>query len=202
MFTGLIQALGRVAAIEPNQTGATLVINPGEWPHRPAHGDSIAVNGCCLTVANQPDSHSPLLRFDAVRQTLMMTTLSTLRPGDPVNLEHSVRPDTLMGGHIVQGHVDATAEVTRVTTDPLDWRISFRPPPGLMELFVPQGSVAIDGVSLTIADVTHDTFGVALIPTTLEKTNLGSRRVGDRVNIETDIVARTVVHWLNRRKNA
>lgn len=199
MFTGLIQALGKVAAIEPNQAGARLVIDPAGWSHRPARGDSISVNGCCLTVANSPDSHDPAFRFDAVRQTLTLTNLGALRVGDAVNLEHSARPDTLMGGHIVQGHIDAVAKIVRVRAEPLDYRIAFQPPPGLMDLFVPQGAVAIDGISLTIAGVTKDAFEVALIPTTLEKTNLGSRREGDLVNVETDIVARTIVHWLSRR---
>jgi len=201
MFTGLIQTLARVASITPSHAGATLAIDPLDWPHRPTHGESIAVNGVCLTVANTPDSHHPTLRFDVVRQTLDMTNLGDLKPGDRVNLEHSARPDTLMGGHIVQGHIDAVATITAIKSDPLDWRVTFKPPSHLMDLFVPQGSVAIDGISLTIAGVTADTFSVALIPTTLEKTNLGARKVGDRVNIETDIVARTIVHWLNRRNS-
>lgn len=202
MFTGLIQTLARVSSITPSHAGASLLIDPAGWDHHPALGDSIAVNGCCLTVANQPDSHAPALRFDVVRQTLDMTNLGDLRAGDPVNLEHSTRPDTLMGGHIVQGHIDAVAQITRITADPLDWRVTFKPPAHLMDLFVPQGSVAIDGISLTIAGVTPDTFDVALIPTTLQKTNLGARNVGDRVNVETDIVARTIVHWLNRRSKS
>jgi riboflavin synthase len=198
MFTGLVQALGRVHAVEPSGPGARLIIDPRGWSHHPSPGDSIAVNGCCLTLVHH-HTHDGLLRFDTVRQTLDMTALGLLRPGDPVNLEHSVTAATLMGGHFVQGHIDGVGEFLAIKPDPLDWRVTLRPPSPLLEYIIPQGSIAIDGVSLTIAAVRNDTFEVALIPTTLERTNLGSRRVGDRCNLESDILARTVVHWLSRR---
>lgn len=199
MFTGLIQAVARVAKINPSPTGARLEIDPAGWAHAPAIGDSISLDGCCLTLAAiTPGGWC----FDAVAQTLAVTTLGTLRPGSRVNLEHACRADTLLGGHIVQGHVDGVADVIRAQRDPADWRVRFRPPGELMECMAPKGSVAVSGVSLTIAGVGDDWFEVALIPTTLEKTTLGELREGSRCNIETDIIARTVVQWLRRQRGS
>lgn len=199
MFTGLIQSLGVVHAIEPTGPGARLFIDPRGWGHHPTSGESIAINGCCLTVANSP-TPGGTLHFDAHRHTLDMTALGELRPGDQVNLEHSVTASTLMGGHFVQGHVDGIGEFVRIKADPLDWRVTIRVPDRLREYVVPQGSIAVDGVSLTIASVNDDTFDVALIPTTLERTNLGSRRVGQQCNLESDILARTVIHWMRLQR--
>ncbi|MFM9957242.1 MAG: riboflavin synthase [Phycisphaerales bacterium] len=209
MFTGLVQAMGEVRSAELVGPALRLAIDPLSWPHRPAHGASICVNGVCLThTGTESDQPSrPLLTFDAVAETLARTTLGMLRPGSKVNLEHALRAQDFMGGHTVQGHVDAVGRVEHINPDPGDWRVRFSAPPDAMDCIVPKGSVCIDGVSLTITDTTPgtdtipSTFGVALIPTTLELTTLASLRVGDPVNIETDMIARTVVEFLRRRSS-
>lgn len=197
MFTGLVQHVGAVASVEPEPAGARIAIHASSWSHRPSPGDSINVAGVCLTVASSPDeAASGILAFDAISETLNRSTLSDLSAGDPVNLEHAATPSTLLGGHLVQGHVDAVGEVTGVTDNPADWRVGIRLPREHIECVTPKGSICIDGVSLTVASVRGTTFEVALIPETLERTTLKGLRVGDRCNVETDILARTVVHWL------
>ena len=202
MFTGLIQHRGLVASIDSTAAGAKLVLDASGWEHRPRQGDSIAVNGCCLTVATGGereggDSH---LAFDVVRQTLDVTSLGLLRAGDPVNLEHAATPATMLGGHIVQGHVDGVAVIEAVAGERDQHRLRIAPPPFLMPYIVDKGSVAIDGVSLTVAAVGEEWFEVALIPTTLALTNLGRLQAGARVNIETDYLAKIVVNYLNRSR--
>jgi riboflavin synthase len=201
MFTGIIQQMGRVESFAPNEFGATLVIAPSGWAHQPRAGDSVAINGCCLTVTN-PVAGQPAdrLRFDVIRQTLDLTTLGGLLVGDPVNLEHAMRADSMLDGHIVQGHVDGVADVIDVRKSDAEWRTRVRMPDHLMEYIVPQGSVALDGVSLTIAACGDDWCEVALIPTTLQITTLGVREVGSRMNVETDCIAKTVVHWLRNQQ--
>lgn len=195
MFTGLVQSVGRVKACQENSGGGVRLdlITPA-WTDQPSHGDSIAVDGCCLTVVDSIslDGDQYQLSFDVVQQTLEKTTLGGFTSGRMVNLERSATPETLLGGHLVQGHIDAVAEVIRVDESPGDVRLHFRVAAEVAELIVPQGSVTVDGVSLTVADVADDTFQVALIPTTLEYTNLNERCVGDRVNIESDILLRSV----------
>ena len=193
VFTGLVQAVGRVAAIEPRATGARLLIDPAGWGHRPAPGDSISVSGACLTVAE--GSTPSAWAFDVVHETLAKTALGRLTPGGRVNLEHAVTAATLMGGHFVQGHVDGVGTVERVQAT-ADWRLTIRPPADLMPFMAPKGSVCLDGVSLTIADLSPEAITIALIPTTLERTTLRDLKPGDGVNIEADILAKTVVHYL------
>ncbi len=206
MFTGLVQSIGTVRSAESRDFGVRFVVDPGGWDYRPHAGDSIAVNGCCLTFI-EPDRRNgqgddSALLFDVVGETLRRTTLGSLKAGHRVNLEHAARADTLLGGHIVQGHIDALGEVIRINDDPGDWRMRVRAPEDAMPCIVPKGSVALEGVSLTVASVEPATSGppswfeVALIPTTLDLTNLRDRAVGDAVNIETDILARQTVHWL------
>jgi riboflavin synthase len=169
------------------------VIDAGAWEHRPSPGDSISVSGCCLTVA-RIDPRG-LLGFDAVPETLSLTTLGGYQPGRRVNLEHAVTAQTLMGGHIVQGHVDGVGVVRAAARAP-EWRIRIAPPAELMEFLSPKGSVTVDGVSLTIAALARTEFEVALIPTTLEKTTLGDLNEGSTCNLEMDIVAKTIVHHM------
>ncbi|MBL8990346.1 MAG: riboflavin synthase [Phycisphaerae bacterium] len=199
MFTGLVQSTGVLESLTPTPAGRRLIVRCPGWDHRPAPGDSIAVSGCCLTVAEPPRA-SPggtALAFDVVPETLDKTTLGALTPGDAVNLEHAVTASTLMGGHFVQGHVDGVGRVDRAETSG-QWRIRIAPPPALMPYMVPKGSVCVDGVSLTIADVrpAECWFEVALIPTTLERTTLRALRPSGAVNIEADVLVKAVVHAL------
>jgi riboflavin synthase len=195
MFTGLVQAVGRVASVTPRPAGVRLEVNPGDWPHHSRLGDSIAVCGCCLTIAAEPSAG--MLAFDVVPETLSKTTLGALKPGSTVNLERSLAAGDLLGGHFVQGHIDGVAAVESVQTGS-DWRIRVRPPADLAPYIAPKGSISVDGVSLTIAtvDPAAGWFEVALIPTTLERTTLAALKPGDRVNLETDILAKTVVNYM------
>lgn len=201
MFTGLVQAVGTLRKLERTGRGldapVRLGIDPGSWDHRPRHGDSISVSGVCLTVANRPGARSRRLEFVAIPETLSKTKLGDLRVGDQVNLEHSVMPTTLLGGHLVQGHVDGVGRVVSVRRGE-DWRVRVRIPAAMREYLVPKGSVCLDGVSLTIARVHSDGLEVALIPTTLELTTLGELQAGDTVNIETDLVVKTILSWAQR----
>lgn len=204
MFTGLIEAQGVVHSAHTETGGTlTLVIDAGSWAHcragvSPTLGESIAVDGCCLTVAKAPDpAHPNLLTFHVIPESLAKTTLGQLRAGSCVHLEASCTPATLLGGHIVQGHVDGVGEVVRVITQG-EWRITIAPPAALMPYIIPKGSISVAGVSLTLASVdpVAGTFDIALIPTTLAKTTLSDLRIGSRVNLECDAMAKTMVHWL------
>ncbi len=199
MFTGLVQAVAKVESAEPQPFGLRLNLSTRDLPHTLDLGESISVSGVCLTLAHH--SHVPPqsnLAFDVVRETLAKTTLARLSQGSHVNLERACRADTLLGGHIVQGHVDGLARVLEVHDDPQDWRLILQPPPHVMEFLAPKGSVCVDGVSLTIADVSPERsrLTIALIPTTLDKTTLATLREGDEVNIEADCIAKQVVWWL------
>lgn len=195
MFTGIIQTMGVVRSVQPQGAAVRLVLAAPELSRPIAHGASICVSGVCLTVV---DSDAVCVSFDVVPETMSRTRLGGLRPGRQVNLEPSLRLGDPMDGHIVQGHVDGLAEMVEIRRDGegvVGW---FRVDDKLIDTIVPKGSVAIDGVSLTIAEVKGDRFSVAWIPTTLELTTLSQLRTGDRVNIETDIVARTILHQLQR----
>lgn len=202
MFTGIIRLRGSVVASRalPGADGALrLTIRPDApgFSPRPGLGDSIAVDGCCLTVATAPGADGAL-DFDVIPETLAKTTLGgALAPGASVHLEQAASASTLLDGHIVQGHVDGRASVVSVVSQG-EWRLRLAPPATLMPFIVPKGSVTLAGVSLTVADVNpgQGWFEVALIPTTLDKTNLGGLRAGDAVNLECDAMAKTVVHWL------
>ncbi|MEL6795462.1 MAG: riboflavin synthase, partial [Planctomycetota bacterium] len=163
MFTGLVQSKGRIAAISPVATGSRLVVE-APWDQRPDLGDSICVSGCCLTLAEPAEHGDGIVRmaFDVVHESLAKTTLGGLEVGSSVNLETSCTPTTLLGGHIVQGHVEGVGRFERVQTGD-DWRITIKAPSELMPCITPKGSITIDGVSLTVAevDVGAGTFGVA-----------------------------------------
>jgi len=197
MFTGIVQALGTILAVAPTEAGQRLTVALCDLTGAPiSHGDSVCVSGVCLTAISCDGS---TVEFDVVTETLRRSTLGTKKTADHVNLELSLRGDSFVGGHFVQGHIDAVANVTHVQSNPQDWRLTFQVPPAYMPCIVPKGSVAVDGVSMTIAETgggKADTFTLAVIPTTLAKTTLATLRVGDQVNVETDILARTVVHYL------
>ena len=200
MFTGIVQHLGEVVAVTRCASGQALDIDTRGWGTHPSPGDSVAINGCCLTVTHE-DAGDSTLRFDVVPQTLRTTTLGGLAVGDKVNLEPAVTAATLMSGHIVQGHVDGVALVRSVTTDGSERRLRIEPSSELAAFIVDKGSIAVDGVSLTVAAVAaagDAWFEVALIPTTLDLTNLGAMREGGQVNIEVDYVAKIVVSWMRK----
>ena len=201
MFTGIVQAKGRVVEVRPHPFGVRLRVDRSAWRpprgYQPEHGDSICVSGVCLTVT---EASGDLLAFDVIAETLSRTTLGSLAEGDEVNLEPAVMADQPLGGHFMQGHVDGVGEITDVRSDEVEWRVEVRPPREVMDYLTPKGSVAIDGVSLTLAAVGEASFQVALIPTTLAMTTLAERKAGDRVNLEADMLAKTVVHHLRRMR--
>jgi riboflavin synthase len=197
MFTGIVEHVGTVASVAATPGGRRLAIDVGPMAAECALGASVAVSGVCLTVAA---AKPPILEFDVITETLDRSTLGGLTRGGRVNLERSLRVGDRLDGHFVQGHVDGRAAVTGVLQSPKEWVVSLRPEDHLRPYIVPKGSITLDGVSLTIAAVEGDVFTVALIPTTLERTTLGGLVVRDAVNVESDIVARTVVHWLSHHQ--
>ena len=196
MFTGLIQAVGQVVSVRPRADGAhRLFIEPRGWHAHLELGESISVSGVCLTLAE--GSSEGRLCFDAVPETLSKTTLGRVRVGSYVNLERSLSVSGRLDGHFVQGHIEGMGKVEHVKPAP-DYRLRIAAPAGLAPCIVPKGCVAVDGVSLTIAsaDAKAATFEVALIPTTLQMTTLSRLKEGDQVNLETDILARTVINHI------
>jgi riboflavin synthase len=190
MFTGIVEELGRVGRVTPNEGGARLVIEASLVIGDAELGASIAVNGCCLTMVAF-DERS--FAADAVIETLARTNLGDLAPGDAVNLERPVRLADRLGGHLVQGHVDATGSVRARDPQPDgSTLVTVDAPAEVMRYVVHKGSITVDGVSLTVARRDHDAFAVALIPHTLSVTTLGSRPVGSRVNLEADLIAKYV----------
>ena len=198
MFTGIIGHLGTVRRVHPDPGGARLTVECAELAEVVELGASVAVNGACLTVAHVS---RPLIEFDVIAETLRRSTLGELNTSDRVNLERSLQPSDRIDGHFVQGHVDGTARLTRRQTAGGEHILWFEPDAALLKYVVPKGSVAIDGISLTIAAVSSGRFSVALIPTTLAMTTLVDLRIGQRVNIETDILARTIIHHLDAMRS-
>jgi riboflavin synthase len=198
MFTGLVQAVGTVTALTRNAFGVRLVITPGAWDYTPNHGDSISVSGCCLTYAPKAGDAPGSLPFDVITTTLEKTKLGSLSVGSRVNLESCLTPSSHIGGHFVQGHVDATAKVHQVVSTADQYRVTIAVDDETIRYIVPTGSIAVDGVSLTVADVNPAAklFTVALIPTTLQLTTLGDLKAGDPVNIEVDVLVKAAVHYL------
>lgn len=198
MFTGIVQTMCPVEAIEDQPAGKRLVVDRRTW--QPAGmtlcpGVSVCISGVCLTIVEVCDER---MSFDVIAETLNCTTLGSLSAGDPVNVEPSLTASAWISGHFVQGHVEATADVTAVEQGGDDVRMTLRPPVDVMPYIVPKGSITLDGVSMTVAAVSQNDFQIALIPTTLQITTLGKARPGTAVNIETDVISRTVVHVLQQ----
>ncbi len=190
MFTGLVSDVGVVERIAPRQGGVRLTLRPAQLAADAlALGESVACSGACLTVVERGGG---LVSFDAVPETLARTTLGGWRAGSRVNLERSVAMGDRLGGHLVQGHVDAVGEVLRRVPEGQGARLTISLPPAIGPLVAEKGSVAVDGVSLTVAAASRDRFEVALIPDTLARTTLGEVEVGAQVNLEADLVARYV----------
>jgi riboflavin synthase len=193
MFTGIVERSVRVSAIAEG-TGFRRIILAVPWTDV-AHGESIAVNGVCLTAA---EISQQTVSFDVIPETLAKTNLGLLRDHDSVHVERALKLSDRISGHFLQGHVDAQAPLTATVSEGDDYRLTITPPIELMKYIVPKGSIAIDGVSLTVASVTANSFDVALIPTTLQLTHLGSVSIGYPFNLETDILSKTIVNYLER----
>jgi riboflavin synthase len=195
MFTGIVEKSVQVLAIAdgPGFRRLTLAC---DWPDvRP--GESIAVNGCCLTIAEISPDH---LGFDIIAETLAKTNLGLLQSGDRVHVERSLCIGQRLDGHFVQGHIDGTARLVERKIDAKECRLALEPPDELLNYIIPKGSVALDGVSLTVAAINGGRFEVALIPTTTKLTELANHEIGWPYNLETDILSKTVVSWLERQR--
>ncbi|MEM8947357.1 MAG: riboflavin synthase [Planctomycetota bacterium] len=193
MFTGLVQSLAAISAITPEGPGVRISITEPAIAAEAALGDSIAINGCCLTVVASDEAS---MVFEAGPETLQRTTLGQLSTGDQVNLETSLSLGDTLGGHLVSGHVDGVGSVEQRQDDD-EWSTFWiRVPGDLARQMASKGSVAVDGVSLTLVEVEDDRFSVALIPHTLAVTTLGGRQSGDQVNLETDLLAKYVQRQL------
>jgi riboflavin synthase len=188
MFTGLVADLGRVAAAERGADGVRLTIST-ELASELGEGDSVAVNGVCLT-ATAIDGGS--FHADVMNETLARSSLRELSTGGAVNLELPLRATDRLGGHVVQGHVDATGTIAAVEDDGFAHRVRIEAPPEILRYVVEKGSIAVDGVSLTVAELDSDSFTVSLIPETLQRTNLGTAEAGTTVNLEVDVLAKYV----------
>jgi riboflavin synthase len=197
MFTGLIQAVGQVAAIERQESSARLEVSSKEIAAQIAQGDSVSINGTCLTVVSFEESK---FAVDVMVQTLNLTSTGSLEVGSAVNLELATRTADRLGGHIVQGHVDGVAEVVAISADSQWTRMDLSIPKDLMKYVVAQGSICVEGVSLTVGELNDpaDQISVWLIPETLAKTNLSYKQVGDRLNIEVDVLAKYVERLIAR----
>lgn len=193
MFTGIIEEMGEVLAWEPTGDAARITVRGPLAVSDASHGDSISVSGVCLTVVDQGEDW---FTADVMAQTISMSTLKEPTPGTKVNLERAARVGDRLGGHIVQGHIDGTGRVLGIRNSD-SWRVvRISLEPELAPLVASKGSIAVDGVSLTVSDVGADWFEVSLIPETLTATTLGLHKVGDQVNLETDILARHVERML------
>lgn len=194
MFTGIVESIGTICASRAVGGGRRIEIKADALTADCAIGASVCISGVCLTVAARA---AGMLCFDVVSETLEKSTLGEMRLGDKVNLERALPVDGRFDGHFVQGHVDGTGTVEQVSPSGHESVVWIRPQPPLLPYIIPKGSVAIDGISLTIAEVRDGAFLIALIPTTLAVTTAASFSAGQRVNIETDMIARTVVHRLS-----
>jgi riboflavin synthase len=194
VFTGIVETTVAVASVSDTASARRLIL-PCPWPEV-LPGQSVAVNGCCLTIAALPPGR---MEFDVVPETLARTNLGLLKSGDEVHLERSLRVGDRLDGHLVQGHIDGAAVLLARQDDARECRLTLQAPASLEEYIIPKGSVTLDGVSLTVAAARQGAFEVALIPTTLNLTALGRRPLGWPLNLETDILAKTIVFWLERR---
>ncbi len=189
MFTGLIEMLCIVKSVRNTAGAMQLTVDLGKLADETKVGDSIAINGTCLTVAQLTAN---VAVFDVSPETLRKSAMGKLKAGSQVNVERAVKAGDRLGGHIVAGHIDGTATIAAVHKQDKVWNIKFSAPSELLDQMVVKGSVAVDGISLTIASLDKGSFGAAIIPETLKKTTLGKTKIGDSVNIETDIIAKTV----------
>ncbi len=196
MFSGIVEEAGRIASVERTQSGIAMAVHARKVGAGARVGDSIAVNGCCLTLVRSGRAASGggrTLHFDLLEETWKKTSFADLKAGALVNLERSLRMSDRLGGHFVTGHVDGTGKIVRWERSGADWVLDVRPPASMMRYFLDKGSVAIDGISLTVAEVRREVeIRAWIIPHTRAVTNLGERVVGDRVNLEADLLGKYV----------
>ncbi len=195
MFTGIISDLGNIVSLKRKEAGASLVVSAGNLSRDTAIGDSISINGACLTVVK---IDGDMLSFDLSDETLRSTNLGSLRPGEKVNLEPSLRADGKLGGHFVTGHVDAVGKIGTKAMAGDAFEVVIASPEHVTGLLVEKGSVAVDGISLTVVKVTPGTFTVVIIPHTARVTTIGFKNAGDSVNLEADIIGKYVARFLDR----
>jgi len=193
MFTGIIQKAGKIAGLQRSGGSGRLFIEAPSWDSPLVLGESIAVNGCCLTVASVEGSQ---MRFDVLEETFRKTGLGEKQAGQRVNLERALRAGDALGGHFVTGHVDGTGRVGEVRQIGRDWSFGIACERGLLGGMVPKGSIAVDGISLTIVDLTNDGFSVHIIPHTMQETAMGDLKAGDAVNLETDMIGKYVQRFV------
>ncbi len=196
MFTGLVLGMGEITSIKKRSGGAFLSLHAGHGSVSADIGDSVAVNGVCLTVVSKDDQ---TLAFDLSDETLRSTNLGILKPGDRVNLEYSLKPDSKIGGHFVTGHVDAVGKIRSKVNIGDMWKFEIEASPQVMQYTVEKGSIAVDGISLTIVDILKNSFSLVIIPHTAKLTTLGFKGPGDTVNIEADILGKYVAKFLNKQ---
>ncbi|CAN5471382.1 riboflavin synthase [soil metagenome] len=199
MFTGIIEELGKIASVEMHEAGSRIVIAAELVTSDVANGDSISVNGVCLTAL---DVTATSFAADASPETLDRTTLGDLKAGSPVNLERAVTPATRLGGHIVQGHVDGRGTFISAQPEGDFWTVRIGFPPEMARYFVYKGSVTVEGISLTIAALADDHFDIAVIPKTWEMTNLSTLKPGNAVNLEADVIAKYVERMMEFRERS
>lgn len=193
MFTGLIEEVGTVVAVRPGHCGTELQITAPKTANRVSSGESIAVNGCCLTSTSR---NSTCLSFDLLEETIARTNLNGLQQNSPVNLERALRADGRLGGHFVQGHVDCVAPILSFEAKGADFRLEIELPKNFRHYVASKGSIAVNGISLTVAEVLPESFAVWIIPHTKRHTNLDRSTIGDFVNLEFDVLAKYVERML------
>lgn len=198
MFTGLIIEMGEIISVKNRSGGVVLSLESNEIASTANIGDSISVNGVCLTVVNRNNNE---LSFDLSEETLRSTNLGSLKKGDKINLEPSLRPDSKIGGHFVTGHVDAVGRIRSKLTIGDMLKFEIEAPANIIHFLVEKGSVAVDGISLTVVDILKDSFTLVIIPHTAKLTTLGFKGPGDTVNIEVDILGKYVARFLNRQRD-
>ena len=199
MFTGLIQEVGTILSVTQNTEGKEFIIKAPNLIKEIQIDDSVATNGCCLTATQIKDD---TFKVQAIHMTLQKTSVGDLKSGDKVNLELSLRPQDRLGGHFVQGHVNAMGTIKQIKTMGENWEIEVTFPPDLRKYMISEGSITLDGISLTIAKLTETTLTVAIIPHTLEKTTLGTKKVGDHLNLEVDMIAKYIENFLRFDKDS
>lgn len=199
MFTGLIQEVGTIQSVIQNAEGKEFIIKAPSLIKEIQIDDSVATNGCCLTATKiQGDT----FKVQAVHMTLEKTSIGKLEANDKVNLELSLRPTDRLGGHFVQGHVNAMGKIKQIKTIGGNWEIEVSIPKDLRKYMISEGSITLDGISLTIARLTEDSLTVSIIPHTLEKTTLGTKKVGDHLNLEVDMIAKYIENFLRFDKDS